>query len=73
MSLNRAAALAACACLEEDPTLRSYALLPAVRAELWARLGDRARTIAALEAALALPGSDPERAFLRRKRHALRA
>jgi RNA polymerase sigma-70 factor (ECF subfamily) len=62
-----AAALAALESIERPDTLRRYHLLPAVRAELWMQIGDRARAAACYREALACPCTDPERRFLAAK------
>jgi RNA polymerase sigma factor (sigma-70 family) len=62
-----AAALAIVDSLTDDPALRGYHLLPAVRADLLTRLGRTAQARAEFERAAALTGNDSERAhFLRR-------
>jgi RNA polymerase sigma-70 factor, ECF subfamily len=48
-------------------TLRRYHLLPATRADLLRRLGQRDEAAAAYREALELAGTEPERAFLRRR------
>ena len=53
--------------LAGDQRLRGYHLLPAARADLLRRLGRRAEAAAGYREALALVGTDPERAFLRRR------
>lgn len=62
-----AAGLAAIETIAHDRALASYYLLPAVRGQLWAELGDRARAAACFRDALGRPCSEPERRFLRRK------
>ncbi|WP_433378210.1 RNA polymerase sigma factor [Actinoplanes sp. CA-142083] len=77
--LNRAVAVAESGAPEAglalldglDPALRGSHLLPAVRAELLARLGRRDEAAVAFDAALALVRTDPERDHLRRRREAL--
>jgi RNA polymerase sigma factor (sigma-70 family) len=67
MSDGPAAALAIVDALDGDPALRGYHLLPAVRADLLARLGRSAQARAEFERAAALTANDSERAhFLRR-------
>ena len=61
------AALAALASLEQEPALRRYYLLPAVKGRLLAARGDQAGARRAFESALALPCSEPERRLLRRQ------
>jgi RNA polymerase sigma-70 factor (ECF subfamily) len=60
-------ALAVIADLERDPALTNYYLLPSVKGRLLSDLGDRAGAAACYRAALALPCSEPERRFLRRR------
>ncbi|WP_214403065.1 RNA polymerase sigma factor [Pseudonocardia lacus] len=77
VALNRAAAVAmrdgpaaGLALLDElagDPLLREYHPYPMARADLLARLGRRRDAAEAFRAALALAGTEPERAFLRRR------
>lgn len=62
-----AAALEAVAPLEQNPALRDYYLLPAVRGRLLLDLGDHASAAECFPQALARPCSEPERRFLRRK------
>lgn len=57
-------ALAALEPLEDEPSLRTYYLLPAVKGRLLAARGDRAAARRAFESAL--PCSEPERRLLRR-------
>ncbi len=81
VALNRAAAVAmrdgpaaGLALLDEltsEPRLRGYHPLPAARADLLARLGRTAEAAAAYEEAIALAGTDPEQALLRRRLHDL--
>ena len=61
------AALAIVDALADDPALRGYHLLPAVRADLLARLGRPAQARAEFERAAALTGNDSERAHLLRR------
>jgi RNA polymerase sigma factor (sigma-70 family) len=61
------AALAIVDSLADDPALRGYHLLPAVRADLLARLGRTAQARAEFERAAALTGNDSERAHLLRR------
>jgi RNA polymerase sigma-70 factor, ECF subfamily len=77
VALNRAVAvakvhgpaegLAAIAPLENDPKLRDYYLLLAVRGHLLLELGRRAEAANSFRAALGCPCSEPERRFLQRK------
>lgn len=77
IALNRAAAvamiegpaagLALLDPLEADPRLTQYPYLPAARADLLRRAGDRAGAAVAYRAALGLIGSDAERAYLERR------
>jgi RNA polymerase sigma-70 factor (ECF subfamily) len=77
VALNRAVAVArvrgpaeALATLEplaDDPKLRGYYLLLAVRGHLLLELGRRGDAAASFQAALDCPCSEPERRFLRRK------
>ncbi|MFF5985757.1 RNA polymerase sigma factor [Prauserella flavalba] len=53
--------------LERDPRLAGYRLLPAALGELSLRAGEPARAAAHYRAALALPGSEPQRRLLRRR------
>ncbi len=62
-----AAALPAVESLARDPALANYYLLPAVRGHLLLELGHRTEAAHAFQEALALPCSEPERRFLRRK------
>ena len=62
-----AEALAALEPLENDPKLRDYYLLLAVRGHLLLELGRRTEAAACFRAALDCPCSEPERRFLRRK------
>jgi RNA polymerase sigma-70 factor (ECF subfamily) len=62
-----AEALAAIAPLENDPKLRDYHLLLAVRGHLLLELGRRTEAAGSFRAALACPCSEPERRFLKRK------
>ena len=50
-----------------DPALATYALLPAVLAELWREAGDVDRAAAYYRSALVLTGSAPERRHLARR------
>jgi RNA polymerase sigma-70 factor (ECF subfamily) len=61
------AALDAIAPLENNPKLRKYYLLPAVRGHLLLKLGQPSRAAASFRAALACSCSEPEQRFLRRK------
>ncbi|WP_433116284.1 RNA polymerase sigma factor [Micromonospora sp. CA-246542] len=77
VALNRAAAvamrdgpdagLALLDGLADDPRLRGYHLYPATRADLLRRLGRLDEAAAAYRDALALVGTEPERAHLRRR------
>jgi RNA polymerase sigma factor (sigma-70 family) len=67
MSDGPAAALAIVDSLADDPALRGYHLLPAVRADLLARLGRPAQARAEFERAAALTANDSERAHLLRR------
>lgn len=58
--------------LTEDPALRDYHLLPAVRGELLARLGRDREAAAELERALAAAGNDGDRALLQQRLSACR-
>jgi len=62
-----AAALAIVDSLADDPALRGYHLLPAVRADLLARRGRPAQARAEFERAAALTANDSERAHLLRR------
>lgn len=83
VALNRAAAVAmrdgpraGLALLDEladEPQLRGYHPYPAARADLLGRLGRRDDAAAAYHKALALAGTEPERAYLRRRLAALEA
>jgi len=68
-----AAALEAIAPLERDRKLREYHLLLALRGHLLFELGRPDDAVAALEAALACAGTEPERRFLRKKLGAISA
>ena len=67
MSDGPDAALAIVDSLADEPALRGYYLLPAVRADLLARLGRPAQARAEFERAAALTGNDSERAHLLRR------
>jgi RNA polymerase sigma-70 factor (ECF subfamily) len=77
VELNRAAAiamrdgpeagLALLDSLSDEPRLREYHPFPMARADLLHRLGRLPEATAAYEAALALAGTEPERAHLRRR------
>jgi RNA polymerase sigma-70 factor (ECF subfamily) len=77
VALNRAVALAglrgpeaglaAVAEIETHPALADYYLLPATRADLFARLGDTQQAAECYRQALARPCSEPERRFLQRR------
>ena len=60
-------ALAAIEPLGDDPKLRDYYLLPAVRGHLLLELGRRGEAAACFRSALEYPCSEPERRFLKRK------
>jgi RNA polymerase sigma-70 factor (ECF subfamily) len=62
-----AEALAETEPLANDPKLRGYYLLLAVRGHLLLELGRLREAAASFRAALDCPCSDPERRFLRRK------
>ena len=62
-----AAGLAAVEPLHDDPKLRDYYLLLAVRGHLLLDLGRRVEAAVCFRAALDCPCSEPERRFLRRK------
>ncbi|WP_298271067.1 sigma-70 family RNA polymerase sigma factor [uncultured Bradyrhizobium sp.] len=61
------AALAIVDGLADEPTLKSYHLLPSVRGDLLHRLGRFAEAHTAFEAAAALAGNTREREFLKRR------
>lgn len=61
------AALAELGRLEGEPALKNYYLLPAVRGQLLAELGQREPAIAAYRQAVELSYNAPERRFLQRK------
>ena len=67
MSDGPDAALAIVDSLAGEPALRGYYLLPAVRADLLARLGRSAQARAEFERAAALTGNESERAHLLRR------
>ena len=67
MSDGPDAALAIVDSLADEPALRGYYLLPAVRADLLARVGRSAQARAEFERAAALTGNDSERAHLLRR------
>lgn len=67
MSEGPAAGLALIEALASDKRLKTYPYLPAARADLLRRAGDRAGAAAAYREALALIGSDGERAYLQRR------
>jgi RNA polymerase sigma-70 factor (ECF subfamily) len=54
-----------------DPALKSYAYLPATRADVLARLGRRPEAVAAYDEAIALTANAAEHRFLQRRRAAL--
>ncbi|VVJ20228.1 sigma-70 region 2 domain protein [Amycolatopsis camponoti] len=53
--------------LAEEPRLREYSPFPAARGDLLTRAGRHTEAAAAYEEALALAGTEPERAHLRRR------
>ncbi|WP_284746452.1 RNA polymerase sigma factor [Amycolatopsis sp. RTGN1] len=53
--------------LADEPRLREYSPFPAARADLLSRLGRHAEAASAYQEALALAGTEPERAHLRRR------
>jgi RNA polymerase sigma-70 factor (ECF subfamily) len=57
--------------LRNDPALKSYAYLPATRADVLARLGRRLEAIAAYDEAIGLTANAAEHRFLQRRRTAL--
>ena len=61
------AALAELNLLNDEPALRHYYLLPAVRGQLLAELNQPQQAISAYRRALELSGNAPERRFLERK------
>jgi RNA polymerase sigma-70 factor (ECF subfamily) len=61
------AALAEVAALDREPMLEGYYLLPAVKAELLAELGDHRAAVRSYRAALERPCNDAERRFLLRR------
>ncbi|HEX5190946.1 MAG TPA: RNA polymerase sigma factor [Streptosporangiaceae bacterium] len=67
MTDGPAPALAEIARLEQDGRLDGYRYLPATKADLLRRLGQRAEARASYEAALALTENAAERAFLERR------
>jgi RNA polymerase sigma factor (sigma-70 family) len=71
MADGPAAALAIVDALADDPALRGYHLLPAVRADLLARLGRTAQARAEFERAATLTGNGSERAHLLRRAAAM--
>lgn len=81
VAMNRAAAvamrdgpetgLALLDALAGEPLLRGYHPYPAARADLLHRLGRRPEAAAAYRQALDLAGTEPERAHLRRRLHAV--
>ena len=68
--LGAEAALPEAERLAADPRLARYHLLPAVLADLYARVGDQARAGALLDQALAHAMSEPERRLLEARRAA---
>jgi predicted RNA polymerase sigma factor len=73
MADGPAQALAIVDSLQGDPALRGYHLLPAVRADLLARLGQPELARAEFERAAALTANDSERAHLLRRAAAVAA
>jgi RNA polymerase sigma factor (sigma-70 family) len=71
MSDGPGAALVIVDALADDPALRGYHLLPAVRGDLLARLGRGAQARAEFERAAALTANDSERAHLLRRAAAI--
>lgn len=83
VALNRAAALsfvpgtdlttvlAELDALSKEPVLKTYAYLPATRADILARLDRPTEAIQAYDEAIALTANDTERRFLTRRRTAL--
>jgi RNA polymerase sigma-70 factor, ECF subfamily len=69
--LGAAAALAEAGSLAADPRLARYHLLPAVLADLHARVGNRVRAAELLDEALAHDMAEPERRLLEARRHAI--
>ena len=69
--LGAQAALPEAERLAADPRLARYHLLPAVLADLYARVGDQARASALLDQALAHAMSEPERRLLEARRAAI--
>ena len=67
MADGPAAALVIVDALADDPALRGYHLLPAVRADLLARLGRADQAREEFERAAALTANDSERAHLLRR------
>jgi RNA polymerase sigma-70 factor (ECF subfamily) len=67
MAKGPEAGLAALAPIENERSLASYYLLPAVRADMLVRLGRLDEAAADYRRALALPCSEPERRFLARR------
>ncbi|TWD75308.1 RNA polymerase ECF family sigma subunit [Kribbella amoyensis] len=66
-----AAVLAELDALGNEPALRSYAYLPAARADVLARLDRADEAAAAYDEAVALTANEAEQRFLRRRRNAL--
>jgi RNA polymerase sigma-70 factor (ECF subfamily) len=62
-----AAGLALLDALADEPRLREYSPFPAARGELLSRLGRLPEAASAYQDALALAGTEPERAHLRRR------
>jgi RNA polymerase sigma-70 factor (ECF subfamily) len=57
--------------LADEPALRQYCYLPATRADLLARIGQRAEASRAYDEALALTANETERRFLLRRKASL--
>jgi RNA polymerase sigma factor (sigma-70 family) len=64
MAYGPAAGLELVDALAEEPTLKSYHLLPSVRADLLVKLGRRREAVAEFERAAALTANERERALL---------
>jgi RNA polymerase sigma-70 factor (ECF subfamily) len=67
MSEGPFVALALLQRIHEEGLLRGYFLLPALRADLYRRLGERGDAAAAYREALSLVGTEPERRFLEKR------
>ncbi|WP_241996358.1 RNA polymerase sigma factor [Kribbella antiqua] len=68
---NLEAALAELDALSNEPALKSYAYLPATRADVLARLGRVQEAAEAYDAAITLTANETERRFLTRRRSSL--